>query len=163
MRRLTPKIWKAPHWKGCVQVSGLATILAKICAPDTHLELASKAISHSYRNHVWKESFGDILENWTPKEKLRVFASEIQPMVYFLIAQNVWINKLPHCRCQMLHQLPITSVPSSLGCDPMTTQKNATSLLPPTLRVYFSLSLSQIFWRRGKLGYSPRYSFMGLM
>lgn len=53
-------------WRDCVRQSGLANILATICAPDTTLELSCDEISRSYRYHSWKESFGEILERWTP-------------------------------------------------------------------------------------------------
>lgn len=72
MRQLRAHKWKAPTWDKDVRDSGLANILAIICALDTNLELASAEISRSYRHHSWKESFGEILERWTPD---RVFAT----------------------------------------------------------------------------------------
>lgn len=53
-------------WVECVKASGLGATLSKICAPDTHLELSMPHITQSFRHYSWKESFGEILERWTP-------------------------------------------------------------------------------------------------
>jgi len=58
------------HSKSPQQKSGLAYMIEIICDPATKLELSEPHISLSYRNYCWKESLGEVLERWTPKDMI---------------------------------------------------------------------------------------------
>jgi hypothetical protein len=66
MRVTDQSIWGTEYWRECVKVSGLADAITYICQPDTKLERSQPYISQSFRYHAWRESLGEILEQWTP-------------------------------------------------------------------------------------------------
>ncbi|KAF5381556.1 hypothetical protein D9615_005527 [Tricholomella constricta] len=66
MRAVSATVFKSHSWTIAVQSSGLADILGLICSLDTRLEMSAPYIARSFRFHSWKESFGEVLDAWTP-------------------------------------------------------------------------------------------------
>ncbi|KAH0585159.1 hypothetical protein H2248_008416 [Termitomyces sp. 'cryptogamus'] len=73
------RIYKKSSWDQAVWQSGLADVVGVICQPDTDLEWSSTDIAQSFRYYCWKETLGEIFDQWMPDNARTNFKAESQP------------------------------------------------------------------------------------
>ncbi|KAJ6475718.1 hypothetical protein C8R47DRAFT_1220555 [Mycena vitilis] len=71
MRKVTPAVYNTPSFKRALQDSGLLDRFLAICRPGNLLETSHYDVELSFRYHSWRNSYGQLLERWTPPVCLR--------------------------------------------------------------------------------------------